>query len=1395
MSSGDAAPGGIALYLSLLPAPGGLAASLTDLRQTAHLGVLELSETALGRLRAWCVSAQAGGVSVADAGSASELGVQLGRELLPPSISSALRDVSSGTLTLQYAATLHWVPWEAIDLGDGACLGLKFALARRIVVDDAGRATTLPRHAPLQGALKVLLISGEPRNAGTETASARLSALLRGIPGLVASAFQAGDLPCAEVLRLMAANDVVHYVGPVVGGSAPCVSATWCRTGEALELGAIAALPMVPHLLISQRLAAPGDLEHPERALAAAACREGLNLLIYEADADGTRDFMPSLYSALARGTSAAEATRIAREVLLQDLEGFSSGLLRRRAELYGDPEALRSERRARHEDNQRQVTIMSVDLVESTRLLSVLGAERYSEILARYQAQCAQISRAHGGDPDDFQGDDGAMSYFGLRIAREDAAAEALRASLQLAEAVQALGLGVRIGVCTGQVVVRDGQPVGAAIHLAARLQAVAAPGTVVVGEATRRIVKDRFRFQPLELTASLKGFDGPQACHRLLGEVHPLAAMEQADTGMAPPPLTPLVGRHDELRKLSEHWSAVQAGTLRVVRLVGEAGIGKSRLVREFKSLLEVDGSGHGAVFESRCAPEHVHSAFRPLIESLRRELCVAAHEPPEAVLERLAALVSSFKGSDNLNGENGQSAIALLADLLGLTLPAPRHPVLAQEADWRRQHTVELMVELTCARVRRLGGCLIVEDIQWLDPSTAEFLDRLTAAARRLPLLILVTARTDAQIRWHPREVVYETELRGLSVGQAGALVQHVSGAKQFPADVVRQIAERSDGVPLFVEESARMVADLRAAGQAEGDTQAFPVPTTVLDLLTARLDRLGVAKQAAQVGGTLGREFPRALLEAVLAQPGAPVSNKNLDVHLGELVRAGMLLAKEDGNGTRFSFRHQLMRDAAYDSLLKRDRLRLHRLIAGVINERFPLLAGQQPELVALHYTEAGMDTEALQCWEEAVRQAASRSAHVEAIGHINSALAVLSRMPAGAEQTRQELRLQLLLAARLIATQGYGAERVEKVYLRARELAHRLGDNTAELRVLLGLEGYHFMRADFEQARRCVLDAAARAGSGASPIQRVQTQWALANIRMHQGDMEAAVREMDACRADYMRLEHRPAAVQDPGVMCLCYSAWSLWELGHPDEALRRVLDVVDHAERIRHQFSIGEAYGFRAAVLHFRGEDVAALESAEHAIRTCEESGFPVWLAHARVMRGRILSQLGEPGRGVEDMRQGYELWAGTGAVVTTPFYLTMRAEGLALDQRPDEGLALLEQALSIVKRTGERYYEAEILRLRGALLLQAAARTGEDRDHEAQDWFMQALESAQARRHGSLALRAAIDLGELLVRRGAGSAAIDLVDTALRAVVGGKGTRDVLRASALLAHLRGSPG
>ena len=1368
-----------ALGLTVLLQNGSLEAFLTDFRLVARFARSRIPEALLQDLQHDSEQALAGrpdGSSkptqrVADAARVCMFGSRLFDTLLPEPIRDFLRSSPARTVSLQLGEGLAWLPWELAFDGE-AFLGEKFRLCRQIVAD--GQTLQRNRPAPDRRALTVLVLAGAMQRATAESAARALIARLRIIEGVAVSGASTFDVPRDDLLALIGASDVVHYIGAPNGGAGVSGS----REPYELDLRSIASLPAPPQLLIWQNTSVPAVAsERANQAPAASACRLGLNLLTCESarQGDDCLDFLIAVYRQLTEGAPLAESVRAARSQLHQRV-GIAS-VARLQAELYGDGRLVVfvKDRHWRGEDGLRQVTMMSFDLVESTRLLAALGAERYSEVLAAYHRRCTQIVAVCGGAPNDPQGNDGFMCYFGFPVAREDAASQALRAALEIVDSVHALGLSVRIGISTGEVVIRNGQPVGSAIHFAARLQSIAAPGAIVVGEATVRIVKERYRFAPLEHVPELKGFEQPGLLYRVLGPVHAERA-GSPDGTVALPRFTPFVGRHRELQALQEHWAAAQASGFRLVRVAGEAGIGKSRLVREFRHALEARGE---QAFVCGCTADHVNSAFHPIVGGLRKQLRIGDGDPADAVLEKLERFVAPA-------GVEG--AVSLLAGLLSVPLAASR-PLPGHSSERWRQQTLDLLIALARLRLQRSAACLIVEDVHWLDPSTGEFLNRLAAEAKALPLLMLVTTRSDADVRWHPRCAVHESELRGLPPESSRMLVLSACGDARLPGEVVHLLAARADGVPLFIEESTRMVVELNAGPSAEATpAAALAVPATILDLLTARLDRLGGAKQIAQIGGTIGREFPLGLLRAVLASEGTSLPAPDLSAHLAALIRSGMLIGQGEGGDARYAFKHALMRDAAYRSLLERDRARLHRAIASVLNTEFRDLAESQPELLALHFTEAGADLEALRGWEAAARRAASRSANVEAIGHVNNALRVLARLPRDASRDRIELRLQQLLATRLIATEGYGADRVERVYARAMELCGALGDEGALMKVLLGLEGYHFMRADFAKAHAIAVDAGTRARSGGDAIHAIQSRWATANILMHQGEMDTAVRQMDECLAEYDKLEHRPDAVQDPGVMCLCYSAWGLWQLGYPDQALKRALVVVERAELIKHKFSIGEAYGFRAAIQHFRGENDAALRSAERAIEVCEDSGFVVWLAHARLMRGRITADMGDTAGGIEEMRRAYDLWAATGAVVTTPFYLAMRAEGLALGERPEEGLALLERALAIIKRTGEHYYEAEVRRLLGQLMLQSAARAGLDRGAEAEAWLRSALDCAQSRRLRSLALRSAIDLADLWLAHGRDPEAVEALERAVDSLDEGAGTRDVHRARNLLA-------
>lgn len=993
-------------------------------------------------------------------------------------------------------------------------------------------------------------------------------------------------------------------------------------------------------------------------------------------------------------------------------------------------------------DDDVRQLTVLSVDLAGSTDLMHRLGDEAYSERLLQYHRCVAQCIAAQGGRADDPQGDDGFMGYFGYPVAHEDAVLRALRAALALAAALREIDLPVRLGVSTGRVVIRQGQPVGAAVHHAARLQAIAAPGTVLVGAATRRIAGERFGFELFDAAARLKGFDEAGAVWRLCDE-RPSLGSERFDRRGD---LSPFVGREAELQQLQRHWQAASAAQRQVLRLVGEAGIGKSRLVREFRQWLTAQGH---RTLECRCAPEHSGSAFQPLIDLMRRRLQVHEVDDPALQLARLRQLQVT-------TGPAADEALALLGALLSLP-PALLPPLPSDEtAESRRRRTMALLERVALGLSDNAPVCLIVEDLQWVDPSTGELIQRLIDGPAAQRVLLLLTERRaggDAGAA----QAGHTLRLPGLDGGAARALLQQACGAAALDAALSDWLAERADGVPLFIEESARLAAAL-AAQQPGADLARRlrdAVPGTLRDLLAARLDQLPQARRAAQLGSALGRSFPRALIEAVRAHPGLPFRLDDLAERLDLLVQEGLLSLQDEGGQPVYAFRHALLRDAAYQSLLERDRRALHASIAAVLQAHFAALCASQPALLAQHQEQAGRVAEALAGWERAARHAAARSAQQEAIGHLQRALALLDRTPDQSDRDATELRLQLLLAGRLMASAGYAAQPEQAVYERALALAQGLGDRVALHKVRLGLEGWHFMRGDFARAQAIADDMMAGLGPSPDPLASIQARWAQANLWFHQGQVAQSLVLIEACLDDYHRLPARPPAVQDTGVIGLCYAAWAHWQLGHDDLALACARQALALAERLAHRFGIGQALGSVAVIHHFRGETEAGLDAARRAIEVCEAGGFTQWLAHARVVHGRLLAGQSDPQRraaGLDEMARGHAMWAATGAVVTLPLYLALRAEGLAAAGRPDEALPLLAEAQALIERHGERHYEAEVRRLTGELLL--AAGHGAD---EAEPWLKSALAVARELRLPGLERRSAESLARLRALQGAG--------------------------------------
>ncbi len=1226
-------------------------------------------------------------------------------DLLGPELAEHLARSEPRVLNIQFEEPLDDINWEGLVL-DGGCMAEQFALGRQLVSGVESEPTP---PATLAEALTVTVVHGEVVYPCPPARSVAVDALDEG---------WARDLvTSANVL-------ILHGV----------------TLAQLIER---ARLPRGERLLVLHR---PQSRSHVATAL-----DEGAAVLGFAQAVDLAGKTLNALLHQLGSGASVGEAVRHVHR---------RAAPIRLDARLYGEP-AMRFVR-AQTPTSRRQVTSLSFDIAGSTTLLQRLGDEAYAEMLDHLHARCTDAARRFGGKPDDPQGDDGVMCYFGYPSAVEDAAVNAVAAGLEIVRAGLDLGVPIRVGIATGLVAIKSDQPVGLSIHFAARMQQMTPPGTVLTSESTRRLVAHAFDLEPVDEPFELKGIESREDLYRVLGPSRDAKAHRLERL----PWLTPMVGRENELARLKRCWQPTRDGENRLAIVRGDPGIGKSRLVREFRHHLVQSGV---KVLECHCRADASASPYLALAEALRRWLDVDSDGSGPEALPRLAAVLPP--------GSRDGEPLALIAALLGLA-PQPDQA----SPNGLRPRLLTLLLDWFVAFARERACCLIIEDWHWVDPSTRELVELMLERQGGPGLMIVLTMREEGRPPPLGSAPFDQIELAGLSAKAARELVVQMCANSPLPAGLVRMLASRADGVPLFLEEATRMALEM-AADRPDVDVTALDtVPSSLQDLLMARLDAMGAAKQVAQVAAVLGREFSLALLTALLEESEFALDTVTLGERLAVLVGSGLVRSQGAGN---YAFKHALIRDAAYASLWARDRRGLHSRVVGLLRERWPELVTRRPELLALHQTEAGMYRDALAQWERAARNAAARSAEVEAISHLRHALSVLVCIDPGVDRDRTALRLQLLLAARLIATEGYGAEAVQRAYLEAQRLCDEIGDETARFKVEMGLEAFRFMRADFGPALEHGRRAAAIAARSGDTKQRLHAHWGLACTLFHRGDLRATMREMEAGLALYTPTLHNLFGVQDPGVMCLAYSSWGLWELGRPDAAQARIDQAVKMATAFEHKFSQAVSLAYGAGVDLLRGDTEAALIRADTCIDVCDSSGFPVWLAIARCMRGRSLCEQGAFEVGLAEMRAGYALWLSTGAMVSRPLCLSLQAEGLMLADRIDDAAACVDDGLALVERLGERQLEAELRRLRGEV-----ARLRDD-PIEAEGWLKSAYALAIRQHRLGFALRSATSLARLWAADGRHVKARRLLLPLAARWTEGRTTRDVRDALVLCDSLQ----
>jgi tetratricopeptide (TPR) repeat protein/ABC-type transport system involved in cytochrome c biogenesis ATPase subunit len=1008
--------------------------------------------------------------------------------------------------------------------------------------------------------------------------------------------------------------------------------------------------------------------------------------------------------------------------------------------------------------------------------------------VINSYHAACARIVQAYDGFIADFRGD-GILAYFGHPRAHEDDAERTVRAGLDIIAAVAELEtpaaepLAVRIGIATGLVVIgdlsregasRERAVVGKTPNLAARLQALAEPGTIAVAASTRRLLADLFRLRELGLH-EVKGIAEPVAAWAVEG----VSASESRFEAVRTPGLADLIGREDELDFLLERQRLAWTGEGQIVLISGEPGIGKSRLAA---ALAERIGGEPYARLRYQCSPYHSNSALRPFIANLERTAGFKADDTPEQRLDKLEAVLA-------MGASRVQAAAPLFAALLSIPF-GERYPPLALSPTQQRRRTLAALLDHFEGLARAQPILLSFEDAHWADATSLELLDLTIERVRQLPVLALFTFRPEFEPPWVGLPNVGTLTLGRLDRNDVERMVAQVTGGRVLPAEVMKQIVAKTDGNPLFVEELTKAVLEAGilvedAEGyRLDGPLPPLAIPETLQDSLMARLDRLVSVREIAQIGAAIGREFSYSLVHALVGRDETALKHA-----LTQLEQAELVFRRGEPPEAVYSFKHALVRDAAYESLLKSRRYQLHGQIARALERRFADIVTSQPEIVAHHFTQAGLVDPAIDYWLKAGNLALSRSANAEAVKHLRQGIELTHSLASSPERVRKELDFYLALGPATAATEGYAAPETLKVFSHARDLLGDGGTLTEQMTVLWGVYLALAMRAEYIAARDIAHKCMALAAEHNHP-----GMFALANRFMGQAlwSMGAFVdarfhleRTLDLCAANQEVIASYRRFGADDQVTTFSFLSRTLWVLGFPEQAAAVSREALARARTLGLAFSTAFALDGEAFLGVLGADPESAAAHANEAEAHGIEHNITDYEVRARFCRGALLAQGGDPQHGIELMRNAMAAADSNGARHRCTLYLGHIAAAHASLGLPDVGLNLLDEAIQTAETINERFFEAELHRLRGDLLLMLG------REGEAEAGLLRALTIARQQQARWWELRAATSLAKHWHSQGKYRQAYSLLQPAYSWFVEGFDTQFLKSAKALLDELR----